>query len=71
MITATGALTMVGLNTAKPTVFWNGGIVPGIVGIKVDWEDDEQVIKLKVDGTDNAIYAELLVAGIHIKRASK
>lgn len=71
MITATGALTMVGLNTPSPTVFWNGKPIPGIVGVRVEWENDEQHVKLKVDGTDDAIYAELLVAGIHIKRAAK
>lgn len=71
MITTQGALTMVGLNTAKPTVFWNGGIVPGITGIRVDWEDDEQKVKLKVSEIDPAIQAAMLVAGITVKVGSK
>ena len=63
-----GSLTMVGLNTPTPQVFWNGKTVTGIVGIKVDWEDDEQRVKLKVNGTDDALYAEMLAGGINIKR---
>ena len=71
MITATGSLTMVGLNTAKPTIFWNGAIVPNITGIRVDWEDDEQKVKLKVTDIDPAIQAAMIVSGITVKVGSK
>ena len=67
MITTQGSLTMVGLNTDKPTVFWNGGIVPNIVGVRVDWEDDEQKVKLKVSDMELGMLAEMTVAGIAIK----
>lgn len=48
MISAQSNLTMVGLNTPTPQVFWKGQRVPGVTGIKVDWEDDEQRVKLKI-----------------------
>lgn len=66
---AQGSLTMVGLNTTTPQVFWNGVVVPHIVGIRVDWENDEQRIKLKVSASDT-IHAELTAAGILIKNWS-
>jgi hypothetical protein len=69
MIHATqGSLTMVGLNTSSPQVFWNGKAVPGIVAIKTEWEDDEARVKLKVDGADDALYMELVAAGIVVKK---
>ena len=68
---AQGALTMVGLNTDHPTIFWNGGIVPNIVGIRVDWEDDEQKVKLKVTDIDPATQAAMIVSGITVKVGSK
>lgn len=72
MITTIGSLVMVGLNTATPQIFWNGKLVSGIVGIRVDWESDEQRIRLMVNGTeDDATYAEMLVAGVNIKRVNK
>jgi hypothetical protein len=68
MQTAQGNLVMVGLNTPAPQVFWNGAEVQGITGIRVDWENDEQRIKLKVNGTDEAMYSELALAGVTIKK---
>jgi hypothetical protein len=42
--------------------------VPNINAIRVDWEADEQRIKLKVSDIDPALQAELLVAGISVKK---
>ena len=64
---AQGALTMVGLNTDHPTIFWNGGIVPGVTGIRVEWEDDEQRVRLTVAGFD-PIHTSLQNAGITVKQ---
>ena len=64
---AQGALTMVGLNTDHPTVFWNGGIVPNIVGVRVDWEDDEQRVKLRVKHMDMTLYQAIVGAGISVR----
>ena len=62
-----GALTMVGLNTVNPTVFWNGIVVPGILGIRVDWEDDEARVKLSVTDMPSVLQTELLANGIRVK----
>lgn len=66
--TAKGTLTMVGLNTPAPRVFWNGVEVPGIKSIKTNWEDGEQQVKLRVKGTADALYMELVTAGIVVKK---
>lgn len=69
MITAQGALTMIGLNTPSPTVYWNGRELLGILSIRVDCDDDEQRVKIKVSNyADDQLVAEMLVAGINIKR---
>jgi hypothetical protein len=60
---------MVGLNTDAPQVFWNGVLVTGITEIKVDWEGDEQRVKLKVVGFDDITYNQLREAGIIVKGA--
>lgn len=65
---AQGSLTMIGLNTSTPQVFWNGVKVPGIVAIKTEWEDDEARVKLKVNGSEDALYMELVAAGIVVKK---
>lgn len=62
-----GNLVMVGVNTLTPQVYFNGKQVEGVVGIRIDWEADEQRVKLKVNGTDDSTYQALLAAGIHIK----
>jgi hypothetical protein len=71
MITAQGSLVMIGLNTDTPQVFFNGAAVPGITEVKVDWEHDEQRVKLRVNGSDDAIYMQLVDAGVTVKKVSK
>lgn len=68
MIATQTSLTMLGLDTNAPQVFWNGRPVPGITSIRVDWEHDDQRVKLRVNGTDDALYAEMIASGINIKR---
>ena len=68
MITAQGSLVMVGLNTELPQVFFNGLRVPGITEIKIDWEHDEQRVKLKVNGVEDALYMQLVDAGVTVKK---
>ncbi len=62
---------MIGLNTDTPQVFFNGVAVPGITEVKVDWEHDEQRVKLRVNGSDDAIYMQLVDAGVTVKKVSK
>lgn len=63
-----GSLVIIGANTPAPVVLLNGKPVEGVVGIRVDWEADEQRVKLKVNGNDDAMYQALLAAGVHIKK---
>lgn len=63
-----GNLTMIGLNTDTPQVFWNGKPVTGILGVKVDWEKGERQVKLRVSGNDDALYMELVSAGLLVKK---
>ena len=63
-----GNLTMVGLNTLAQKVFWNGTEVTGIKQIKVDVDGHERVVKLVLEGTDDALYMELIQAGIQVKK---
>lgn len=66
--TAQGSLTMVGLNTATPQVFWNGKPVVGLTSIRTDWEDGEQRVKLKCSSIDPTLEAELIAGGITVKK---
>lgn len=68
MITAKGSLTMVGLNSPAPSVFWNGKPVPNITAVRVDWDNEEQRVKLKVSDIDPALQAELLAAGLMVRK---
>lgn len=62
---------MVGLNSHTPSVFWNGKPVPNITSIKVDWEDDEQRVKLRVTSMDMALYHALVSAGVSVRMGEK
>jgi hypothetical protein len=68
MITATGNLVFIGLNTAAPQVFFNGTEVTGVTEIKTDWECDEQRITIKLHGDDDALYMQMVEAGINIRK---
>ena len=71
MITAQGSLMMLGLNTDEPKVFFNGVAVQGITEINVNWEHDEQRVKLRVNGDDDTMYMQLTEAGITVKKVTK
>lgn len=66
MIAAQGSLTMVGLNTPTPQIFWNGKELVGIVSVRVDCDEDEQRIKIKVN-TSSELVVEMQAGGINIK----
>jgi hypothetical protein len=63
-------LTMVGLHTTAPKVFWRGEEVPGVESIKINNESGDVGVKLKVNGTADAVYMELVSAGIHVKKVN-
>ena len=71
MLTAQGNLVIIGINTDTPQVLFNGIPVTGIVDVKVDWEEDERRVRMRVDGNNLALYRQLGDAGVTIKRVSK
>jgi uncharacterized protein YcsI (UPF0317 family) len=69
--TAQGSLTMVGLNTDTPKIFWNGALIEGITSVRTDWEDGEKRVRLKLGGTISpALEAEMVASGITIKKGN-
>ena len=63
-----GSLTMVGLHTSTPTVFWNGAEVKGLTGIKVNNINGVQLVVLTL--AEDPVLAEMQQAGIVIRRAA-
>lgn len=61
-----GSLTMVDLNTQSPKLYWNGRQISGVVGVRVNWESDEQKIVIRVQEQQDL--AEMTAAGIIVKR---
>lgn len=66
-----GSLALVGLNTTTPAIYWNGVPIPNITNVRVDWDADEQRIKLRADPVDAILAAELAAAGISMKKEGK
>jgi hypothetical protein len=63
-----GSLTMVGLNTDTPQVFWNGTAITTITAVRVDWEKEEYRVKLKVFDIDPTIQAQMLASGVIVHK---
>lgn len=61
---AQGSITIIDGNK----VFWKGQPVPDVVSIKLNYEDGDTQIKLKVNGTADALYMEMVSAGIIVKK---
>lgn len=61
---AQGDLTIV--NGDK--VYWKGALVPGVLSIKLNHEDGDTQVKLKVNGTNDTLYMEMVTAGIIVKK---
>ena len=71
MQVAKGAFVMLGMNTPTPTVFWNGKAIQNITSVTVDWELEEQRIKLRTSILDLDLAAELALAGISLKKEKR
>lgn len=56
------------LITGDGRVFWKGQEVPGIVSVKFNSEPGDLQVKLKVNGSADALYMELVSAGIIVKK---
>jgi hypothetical protein len=63
-----GSLVMIGLNTNKPTVYWNGNRIMNVKAIHTMWEDDELRVALRVTDIDPVLMQELQTQGIKIKK---
>lgn len=50
------------------TIYWKGQKVEGIESVMVHADDDGQMVKLRVSGSQTALYAEMEAAGIRIRR---
>lgn len=61
-----GNLTMVGLNTLEPKVFWNGQSLENIVDIATNWDQEEPRVKIRVS-VATSLSEEMKLAGINIK----
>lgn len=65
---AHGSLTIVGANTENISVFWKGIKVPNLRSIRIEWEEGEQSVILKVAQIDPALEVELKASGIAVKK---
>lgn len=63
---AQGSLTMIGLNTDEPKVYFNGQLVPDVLAINVVNNETTQSVALKL--AETALNADLIAAGIQIRR---
>lgn len=62
-----GDLTLLNMHTREPKVYWRGLLVPNVLKVHVRWDDDDNQVKLVVQGQADA-YDEMEAAGIEIKR---
>lgn len=67
---ATGSLVLVDIHSATPQVFWNGQKIESIVRVRVDWEADDQRVKLTVTSMPPELLTALTAAGIVIKEGN-
>lgn len=66
--TAQGSFVIVGANTNAPQVFWNGLLVAGVQEIKVDCDRSDSNVRLRIKGTEDALYWQLTDAGVTVKK---
>jgi hypothetical protein len=71
METVQGNLTIINANTESPLVYWNGKQVAGVTSIRVHNEDDEHLVKIVVDGDDEATYFSMIEGGVIVRKAKK
>lgn len=65
---ASGNFMIVGINTTSPSFYWRGVKIPFIVRAHINWENDDQKIKLVVVNMETDLLNELVSAGITIKQ---
>ena len=63
-------LTILGLHTDTPQVFWKGTEVVGITRANIIFDEDDSRVKFTVSGSQDALYLEMIDAGIIIKKVA-
>lgn len=63
-----GSLVMIGMNTNKPQVYWNGNQILGITAIHAIWEEEDLRISLRVTAIEDELLAQLQTQGIKVKK---
>ena len=66
--TVEGSLTMVGMHTDAPAVYWNGIKVEGLSHIKV--ENGAGLSRVVLTVPENPMFVEMQQAGIIIRRSA-
>lgn len=63
-----GSLVLIDLNTPSPSLYWKGAKLTGVASVRVDWDDnDDHRVKLKMQGADASLVADLRSNGILVK----
>ncbi len=65
-----GSLTIVNIHTATPVVLWNGIKLENLRRIKIKYGENDGPVKIVVAGTQDQIYAEMMIAGIQVKKVT-
>lgn len=63
-----GSLVMIGMNTNKPQVYWNGNQILNITAIHAVWEEDDLRIALRVTAMEDELMLQLQAQGIKVKK---
>lgn len=66
MQVTSGSLVIVGANTEKPQVFWNGLPVSAVVAVKVNF-NGKIALKVKKENLQEVTISAILEAGIKVK----
>lgn len=67
------ALTILALHTPDPEVYWNGEKLNHVVRVRGHSDDDGAEVSIRVNdptGVQDQIYAEMVLAGIRVKKGS-
>lgn len=55
----------------NPKVFWRGQEITGVTGVTVHVDEDDRRVKLRISGSQDILYAEMIAAGVAIKKVGE
>lgn len=67
------ALTILGMHTTTPEVFWHGAKLNHVVRVRGHSDEDGAEVTIRVNdptGAQDQIYAEMVLAGIRVKKGN-